>query len=247
MNGSRRDVSTEEHQMQIPESPGDFVEPSVEDHDLATNLEWNRQRWGQKGGWQIQDQYGYRWGRGSQQTVGQVAQLADEFFRPHTTGRYDLRILELAPGGGRFTAELLRYASTMCLVDLNNASLEVCRERFDFVPTPMSYALTDGHSFDAVPESAEWDAVVSFDSMVHMHPEVIRQYVAKLPGLMAPSGFAWLDHSGKGLRAEGHRTDMTDKLMVEFAEAAGLSVISQRYRNQWDCISVLSGPNGHRP
>lgn len=222
-----------------PDSERPFAQPSVEDRDVDSNVEWNRQRWGQRSGWQSHDQYGYRWGRGTQQSVGQIAQLADEFFRPHTHGRYDLRILELAPGGGRFTAELLRYASAMCLVDLNEASLEICRERFAFVPTPISYALTDGQSFDAVPAGAGWDAVVSFDSMVHMHPEVIHRYVASLAALLAPSGFAWLDHSGKGLREAGHRTAMTDELMVEFAEAAGLSVVSQRYRNQWDCVSIL--------
>ena len=218
-----------------------FVPPSIEDRDIGTNLEWNRQRWGQRRGWR-RDRFGYRWGRGTQQTVGEIAQFADEFFRPHTAGRYDLRILELAPGAGRFTAELLRYASTMCLVDLNEAALEICRKRFAFVPTPMSYALTDGQSFDEVPQGTEWDAVVSFDSMVHMHPEVIRHYVASLATLLAPSGFAWLDHSGKGLREAGHRTAMTNEMMVEFAEAAGLSVVSQRYRNGWDCVSVLRRP-----
>ena len=32
---------------------------------------------------------------------------------------------------------------------------------------------------------------------------------------------------------------MTAELMVEFAEVAGLSVVSQIYRNDWDCVSVL--------
>lgn len=214
------------------------MKPSVEDRDVESNLEWNRQRWGQRAGWQAHDQFGYRWGGGTQQTVGQIAQFADAFFRPHAGGRHDLRILELAPGGGRFTAELLRYASTMCLVDLNEAALETCRQRFAFVPTPISYALTDGRSFEAVPEG-EWDVVACFDSMVHMHPEVIRAYVASIAGRLSPSGFAWLDHSGRGLREAGHRTAMTAELMVKFAEAAGLSVTSQLYRNDWDCVSVL--------
>lgn len=225
------------HQPVEDEQP--FIQPSVEDHDVETNLEWNRQRWGQRDGWRRHDQFGYRWGRGTQQTVGQIARFADVFFRPHTDGRYDLRILELAPGAGRFTAELLRYASTMCVVDLNVASLDVCRERFSFVPTPISYALTDGRSFENVPEGSEWDVVASFDSMVHMHPEVIQRYVAAIPTVLAPTGFAWLDHSGKGRREGGHRTAMTAELMVAFAEVAGLSVVSQIYRNSWDCVSVL--------
>lgn len=226
----------------LTDQPGDerpFVEPSVEDQDVETNLEWNRQRWGQRDGWRRHDQFGYRWGGRTQQTVGQIARFADAFFRPHTGGRYDLRILELAPGGGRFTAELLRYASEMCIVDLNRAALEVCRDRFSFVPTPISYALTDGRSFDNVPAGSEWDVVACYDSMVHMHPDVIQRYVAAMPAVLAPAGFAWLDHSGKGMRKAGHRTAMTAELMVKFAEAVGLSVVSQTYRNDWDCISVL--------
>ena len=68
---------------------------------------------------------------------------------------------------------------------------------------------------------------------------VIQRYVAAIPALLAPTGFAWLDHSGKGRREGGHRTAMTAELMVDFAEAAGLSVVSQIYRNDWDCVSVL--------
>lgn len=219
-----------------------FMRPDVVDADPASNLEWNRQRWGQAEGWSSYDRFGYRWSGGVQQTVGALARFTDEQFRPFTGGRYDLRILEIAPGAGRFTAELIRYASELCLLDLNEAALDVCRQRFSYFPTPITYVVGSGTSFEGVPRDAAWDAVVSYDSMVHMHPDVIAGYVSALPSILAPGGFAWLDHSGKGQRASGHRSAMTDALMRQLATDAGLEVVSQRFRNDWDCISVLRRP-----
>lgn len=219
-----------------------FIPPRVVDSDPTSNLEWNRQRWGQAEGWRSHDQFGYRWGGGFQQTVGSLARFADERFRPFTNGRYDLNILEIAPGGGRFTAELARYAASLCLIDLNEAALDVCRQRFSYLPTPIDYVVGNGTSFDGVPDGPVWEAVVCYDSMVHMHPDVIAGYIQALPTVLAVGGFAWLDHSGKGARPQGHRTAMTDALMREFAAEAGLEVVSQRFRNSWDCVSVLRRP-----
>jgi SAM-dependent methyltransferase len=220
-----------------------FQNPTAEDVDVDSNLEWNRQRWGQEDGWRSHDGFGYQWGRGYRQSVPDLAAFTDEHFKPWTDGRRDLTILELAPGGGRFTAELIRYARRMCLVDLNEVALELCRERFQYYPTEIQYVLGDGKSLEGVPEGP-YDMVACFDSMVHMRPEIIESYVGEFAGLMAPGGIAWLDHSGKGEREQGHRTPMTDALMREFAESAGLEVVSQRMRNPWDCISVLRRPAG---
>lgn len=215
-----------------------FTRPTVTDSDLETNLEWNRQRWGQRAGWDNRDSYGYRWDGGYQQTVGQVARLADTHLRPHTDDRYDLNVLELSPGGGRFTMELVRYASALTLVDMNEECLEVCRDRFAYVPTPIDYVLNDGRSLPIT--DRKFDLIACYDSMVHMHPEVIEGYVAQMARLLSPDGLIWLDHSGKGQRDQGHRTDMTDERMRSIAGSNGLEVRSQSFRNDWDCISVLA-------
>lgn len=213
----------------------------MRDRDIESNIAWNTQRWGQHVGWREHDQYGYRWGRGVQQTVGSVAKLADDFLAPHLEGRYDLRVLEIAPGAGRFTAELIRRAREMCLVDLVPSALDVCRERFRYYPTPITYAVNDGQSLDVVP-GGEWDLVASYDSMVHMHPDVIAGYVDSAADRLAVGGLLWFDTSGNGEREPGHRTDMTAERMVELAEKAGLDVLAQHFRNDWDCISVLRRP-----
>jgi SAM-dependent methyltransferase len=215
-----------------------FEEPRVDDVDRNTNIEWNRQRWGQPEGWSAHDGYGYQWGRGYQQTVGGLARFCDDELRPWTLGRYDLKICELSPGGGRFTAELIRYAGAMTLVDLNEAAIEVCRQRFSYYPTSMAFYVNDGLTLDVVPDDS-YDLVACFDSMVHMHPDVIDSYVASARRLLSAGGRLWLDHSGKGKREKGHRTDMTDQKMAILAQKHGYEVLSQSYRNDHDCVSVL--------
>src|SRR5215470_14175804 len=112
-----------------------YEPPHLVDVDRESNLAWNRTRWGQRAGWETQDHYGYRWGGGHAQTVGDLTRFADKFLRPWTCGRYDLNILELSPGAGRFSCELLRYAARMTLVDMSPDCIEVCRERFRYLPT----------------------------------------------------------------------------------------------------------------
>jgi SAM-dependent methyltransferase len=207
----------------------------------AHNIAWNRHRWGDEAAWRSLDSLGYQWGGGFAQTPALVAAQADKLLRPYLGGRYDLAILELSPGGGRFTAELVRYAKRLSLVDLNDASITICRERFGELPIPIDFAVNDGQSLAGV-RGAPFDLIACYDSMVHMHPDVVRGYVLQMRDLLVDGGIAWLDHSGKGQRNSGARTAMTAELMVQYAANAGLTVEDQVYRNEWDCISVLRKP-----
>lgn len=167
--------------------------------DPLQNIKFNRERWGKKEAWADKDQYGYRWAGGVQQTVGGIAKFTDTFLKPHTDGRYDHSILELSPGGGQFTAELIRYAARIDLIDMNDACLDICRERFKFYPVQMRYFLNDGRRGDVLDRS-DYSLIACYDSMVHMHPEIIAGYVAQLSNRLSPNGILWLDHSGKGAR-----------------------------------------------
>lgn len=206
--------------------------------DLNKNLKFNQDRWGKKEAWEAKDQFGYRWGGGVQQSVGGIAKFADAYLKPYTDDRYDHTMLELSPGGGRFTAELIRYASKIDLLDMNEACLDICRERFKYYPINMQFFQNDGRSCDVLGD-AKYSLIVCFDSMVHMHPEIIKEYVSQLSGRLLEDGVLWLDHSGKGAREGGHRTDMTAERMAEFGRSEGLDLWEQRFRNDHDCVSVF--------
>jgi SAM-dependent methyltransferase len=199
---------------------------------------------GQRSGWKQFDRFGYQWGgkRGFEQTAGNVSELADTLFRPFTNGNYQLDITELSPGAGRFAAELLRYARSMALVDMNSVCIEICKRRFEDFPTLISFYVNDGRRLDMLaPNSA--DVIACYDSMVHMHPEIVASYVFQMCEIVRPGGLLWLDHGGRGAKEHGHRTAMTADGMAEIAGAAGLIVLSQVFRNDWDCVSVLQRPD----
>jgi 2-polyprenyl-3-methyl-5-hydroxy-6-metoxy-1,4-benzoquinol methylase len=206
--------------------------------DRDQNIKFNRDRWGKKESWVEKDQFGYRWGGGVQQTVGTIAKFADGYLKPYTGGRYDHTVLELSPGGGRFTAELIRYAAKIDLLDMNQACLDICKERFRYYPIEMQFFENDGRDCDVLGDG-EYSLIACFDSMVHMHPDIIDGYVRQLGTRLSQNGILWLDHSGKGARELGHRTDMTAEKMANFGATHGLILVEQRFRNDHDCVSIF--------
>lgn len=213
------------------------VRASITDADL--NIEYNKDRWGSESKWLNLDNYGYSWDGGNSHTLSSIAKLSDTYLKPYLKGNYNLNILELSPGGGRFTYELLRYANSIDLVDMNGVCLSLCKKRFSNLTTPIQFYENDGQSLSCV-SGNKYDLIACFDSMVHMHPDIIESYIAQFAQLINDGGIIWLDHSGKGEKDIGHRTNMTDFKIAEIATKNGLSVIAQHFRNSHDCISVLS-------
>jgi SAM-dependent methyltransferase len=103
----------------------------------------------------------------------------------------------------------------------------------------MRFFLNDSQSTEMLDRN-DYDLIACFDSAVHMHPEIIRGYVNSLGRRLKQGGILWIDHSGKGPREMGHRTDMTPEKMAGFASEAGLVVLGQPFRNGHDCISIMS-------
>lgn len=229
--------------MSESDAAGSFVPPDVDQNsDARANIEWNRQRWGQRAGWQEHDSFGYRWSGRFQHSVAGIAKVFDRYLRPFTAGRYDLTILEISPGAGRSTAELLRYAQHLTAIDLNPVAIEICRDRFRHIPRDVEFIVNDGASLSAVSGKA-FDLVASYDSLVHVHPDVVKGYLEQAAELLVPGGLVWLDTSGKGQRDKGRRTGVTSTLMSKWSSEAGLEVVDQIFRNDWDCITVARAPS----
>ena len=92
------------------------------------------------------------------------------------------------------------------------------------------------------------DVIWSFDCFVHVNPLDIREYFREFGRVLRPGGLALIHHAGppqpgKPFRG-GMRSDMTDRMAVQFAGDAGLDVVSQTTRlvNPGDVLTILRKP-----
>jgi SAM-dependent methyltransferase len=106
------------------------------------------------------------------------------------------RILEIAPGYGRWTRYLKGYCRSLVGVDLSAKCVEHCTLRFSADPNVKLY-MNDGRSLSMV-ENESVDFVFSFDSLVHAEKEVIENYLLQIAAKLRPDGAAFIHHSNLG-------------------------------------------------
>lgn len=181
------------------------------------------------------------------------------------------RIVEIAPGRGRFTHYLSGLCNDLVGVDISPACVEACRERF---PMARFEVTPDGRTLPGV-EDRSADLVFSFDSLVHVDAGAIRGYLAELARVLRPDGAAFLHHSNAGslqlavsvarrlphglvrpLSRSGLLVDpnkardesVSGDAAAGWAEAAGLRAITQEKiswgSGRWltDCLTVVVRP-----
>jgi len=140
------------------------------------------------------------------------------------------RVLEIGPGGGRWSAELAQRARRLVLLDVSEAALASCRERlapYDNV----AFLHGDGRGLTGVAD-ASIDAIWSFDVFVHVTPLDLAGYLDEIVRVLAPGGVAVIHHSdgrnrGRLLSRHGWRAPMSRELLASLARARGLGVQAQ--------------------
>lgn len=162
------------------------------------------------------------------------------------------RVLEIAPGFGRWTHYLKDLAHELVVVDLTEQCIDHCKERFS-ASSHITYHVNDGRSLEMLDDESI-DVVVSLDSLVHSEPSVLEGYVRQLAAKLTADGVGVLHHSNAGhyrrlsditkrvptpMRQRWVQRgflpdvnawrddDMTAELFVEHCERAGLACIGQ--------------------
>jgi SAM-dependent methyltransferase len=137
----------------------------------------------------------------------------------------EARVLEIGPGGGRWTEFLITHASHLTLVDVTPACIEMCKERFA-ANTHIAYHTNNGTNLSFVaPESI--DAIWSYDVFVHIASEDIEEYVRQFATILVPGGVGIIHHARAGVQRVSWRSDMTAEKMVRMCERYHLVVLAQ--------------------
>jgi SAM-dependent methyltransferase len=227
-------------------------------------VEANRELWGAAYDW---PEEGGEWSAPWGGTVTQWYTSILPRLHPFLPAR---RVLEIAPGYGRWSSFLIAACESYVGVDLAATAVEACRKRF-VDATHASFHVNDGRSLAAVDDGTV-DLAFSYDSLVHVEEDVIGAYLAELARKLAPDGVAFLHHSNlagcpplgrsahlalrlgnlvRGQRTVGwdwwRGTTMSAERFAELAAEAGLACICQE-RINWmgprliDCISAVARP-----
>ena len=158
------------------------------------DLESNRSVWAEHWDWSREgDEWSDWWGGTHAMWLGAIQPRLQSFVPAG-------RVLEIAPGFGRWTSYLRHLTDELVVVDLTEQCIEHCKERFADA-TNIRYHVNDGRSLEMV-EDDSIDLVVSFDSLVHADPDVLEAYVRQLAHKLRPDGVGLMHHSNAGsLRA----------------------------------------------
>jgi hypothetical protein len=111
------------------------------------------------------------------------------------------RIIEIAPGYGRWSAFLIPQCDEYVGIDSAESCIENCKTRFSGTDYAHFY-VNDGRSFG---KDHSIDFVFSFDSLVHVEAEIIDAHLAELARVLADDGIGFLHHSNLGAHLKALR------------------------------------------
>ena len=221
----------------FPSATIELSENSMDDidHSVEHNFEvWNNRDWS---------------GGGEEWTVSPKwkQSLIDEVMLKYI--KSEKTILEIGPGGGRWTEALLQIAKHLVLVDLSDRCIEVCKQRFANCRN-ISYFVNNGTDLSFISDDSV-DFIWSFDVFVHINLKDIDHYLQQFSRILRSGGCGIIHHAKDGNKYGGWRSDMTAKLFADFVNRHGLILVTQfdswgngmyNVKGHHDVISVFEKP-----
>jgi ubiquinone/menaquinone biosynthesis C-methylase UbiE len=139
-------------------------------------------------------------------------------------------VLEIGPGGGRWSVILAERADRLILVDVSARVLEVARERLGDTPH-VRYVRSAGSDLPGV-EDGSVGAIWSFDVFVHVAPVDQAGYLDEMARVLSPGGVALIHHAdgrnrGRLPSRTGWRAPMSARLFSRLARKRGFQVEEQ--------------------
>ena len=203
-------------------------------------LDWNSHQWDGEYNWERKgEEWSSSWGSSEAQWFASLYPRLHKYLPAR-------RILEIAPGFGRWTRFLLDYCDDYIGIDLSDECVKACKQSFSKVERACFFK-NDGLSLEHA--SGQYDLVFSFDSLVHADIEVFDSYIPAILRLMKPDGIAFIHHSnfkdsGESKNIHNRSENVTARYVGEVIELNGGSILIQEKIN-WggkllvDCLTTF--------
>lgn len=149
--------------------------------------------------------------------------VIEKILRPQM--KADGTILEIGPGGGRWTGELAEIAGRLIGVDISAECVRLCRERFAG-NDKVEFHQTSGSELSAA-GGGEIDSIWSFDVFVHINRAEVEAYAAEFARVLKRGGTGVIHHGTVGGAEGGWRSDLTTAEMNAALETNGLEIVRQ--------------------
>jgi SAM-dependent methyltransferase len=119
----------------------------------------------------------------------------------------DCSILEIGPGGGRWTAALLDRATDYVGVDISSTCVEHCAARFGQIKHAR-FMVGSGRDLAQIADQSI-DAIWSFDVFVHINRAEVAAYAREFLRVLRPGGTAIIHYGAVGGAQGGWRSNLT--------------------------------------
>jgi SAM-dependent methyltransferase len=160
-------------------------------------------------------------------------------------------ILEIGPGGGRWTEVLLERASRYIGIDISASCIDACRARFKD-NDHARFVVGSGSDLELVPSSSI-HALWSFDVFVHINQSEVDKYADEFDRVLKPGAIAIVHHGTVGGAFGGWRSNLTQEAMMEILGSRGFGIVESTeewrdgdttydLREYRDRITVFSKP-----
>lgn len=194
---------------------------------------------------------------GAAASLAEYERLIEErFIAPHVEATDT--VLEIGVGGGKTAALLLKHADRVVCADISAEMLAATRLRIG--EQRARFVKLDGRSLKPLADRSA-DVLFCFDTMVHLEPRDIFNYLTQAPRVLRSKRRCVLHHSnvltdlgwGRYLREWqdnllGHRhggafSVMTDSIMQRFLDYLGYEVLAKDTESiPRDCVWVVRAP-----
>ncbi len=196
-------------------------------------------------------------GAGAAQSLAEYEALIEsKFIQPYITP--DDRVLEVGVGGGKTSKLLKKYCGELICADISSQMLQATRSRLG--DDRIFYIKLDGLTLNGIaPQSV--DVCFCYDTMVHIEPRDIFNYLNLIPHVMRGKRLCVFHHTNilsdlgwqkflsewqNNLLGQRHGcafSVMTDKIMEKFLHHLNYEVILKDTKSvPRDCVWICQAP-----